>query len=397
MIPQSQTKARNEATLRRIVLDMPRQKIGEVSRLGMGKPETIPLWYGESDIPTPAFICDAAAAALREGRTFYTHKRGLPELRSALATYMSDLYGTAIDMERVTVTMSGMAAISLAMNAILDPGDNAVNVTPVWPNCISAAESRGAEARRVPLDLENGVWRLDLDRLFAACDDRTRIIFINSPGNPTGWTMDRGQQQAVLDFARANGIWIIADEVYARIVYDGNVAPSFLEIAEPDDPLLVINSFSKTWAMTGWRVGWLTHPAGIGEHLTSLIEYTTAAVSEFTQIAGLAAVTQGEPFVNEMREKFRRGKDAVVPRLRTMPGVTIDEPRAAFYAFFRVAGVDDTLEYCKRLYRETNVGIAPGSAFGPEGEGWLRLCFASDVYRLSIAMDRLEQFMAANR
>src|SRR5690606_31248754 len=303
---QPTTKTQNRAPLRRVVLDMPRQKIGEVSRLGLGRPETVPLWYGESDIPTPDFICEAAAAAMRDGRTFYTHKRGLPELRSALADYMAGLYGKPIDVERVTVTMSGMAAISLAMGAILDPGHNSVTVTPVWPNCVSAAESRGAEARRVPLGLENGVWRLDLDRLFGACDANTRIIFVNSPGNPTGWMMERDEQQAILDFARERGIWIIADEVYARIVYDRNVAPSFLEIAEPDDPLLVINSFSKTWAMTGWRMGWLTHPPGIGEYLTSLIEYTTAAVAEFTQLGALAAVTQGEPFLATMRDRFLR-------------------------------------------------------------------------------------------
>lgn len=381
------------ATLRQTVLDMPRQKIGEVSRLGLGQPDTIPLWYGESDLPTPRFICDAAHQAMCAGRTFYTHKRGLPELRMALADYMSWLYGTGIDMERITVTMSGMAAIMLAMQAILETGDNTVNVTPVWPNCVHAAEVRGAEARRVPLESRNGVWRLDLDRLFAACDGRTRILFINSPGNPTGWMIEREEQQAILEFARERGIWIVADEVYARLVYDRPVAPSFLEIAGPEDPVLVVNSFSKSWAMTGWRIGWLTHPERIGEYLSSLIEYSTAAVPEFSQLAGRAAVTQGEPFVQEMRERCRRGRDIVVPRLKDIPRVTIDPPRAAFYAFFKVAGVSDSLDFAKRLFRETKVGLAPGAAFGPEGEGWLRLCFASDPARLETAMERIERFL----
>ena len=381
------------AALRRTIQEMPRQLIGEVSRLGLGQPDTIPLWYGESDLPTPRFICDAAHAAMVAGRTFYTHKRGLPELRMALGEYMSWLYGAEIDMERVTVTMSGMAAIMLAMQAILEKGDNTVNVTPVWPNCVYAAAVRGAEPRRVPLALQNGVWRLDLDRLFAACDAHTRILFVNSPGNPTGWMMEREEQQAILEFARARGIWIIADEVYARLVYDRPVAPSFLDIAGPEDPVLVVNSFSKSWAMTGWRMGWLTHPERIGENISSLIEYSTAAVPEFTQLAGLAAVQQGEPFVQEMRERCRRGRDVVVPRLKDMPRVTLDPPRAAFYAFFKVAGVDDSLEFAKRLFRETKVGVAPGAAFGPEGEGWLRLCFASDPKRLEVAMDRIEAFL----
>ena len=381
------------AELRQSIVQMPRQLIGEVSRLGLGQPDTIPLWYGESDIPTPRFICDAAHAAMCSGRTFYTHKRGLPELRTALAEYMTWLYGSEIDMDRVTVTMSGMASIMLAMQAILDKGDNTVNVTPVWPNCVHCAEVRGAEPRRVPLESSNGVWRLDLDRLFDACDGRTRILFINSPGNPTGWMMEREEQQAILDFARQRGIWIIADEVYARLVYDRPAAPSFLEIAEPEDPVLVVNSFSKSWAMTGWRMGWLTHPARIGENISSLIEYSTAAVPEFTQLAGLTAVSQGEPFVGEMRERCRRGRDLVVPRLKEIPRVTLDYPRAAFYAFFRVTGMDDSVEFAKRLFRETKVGVAPGRAFGPEGEGWLRLCFASDPKRLETAMTRIESFL----
>lgn len=381
------------AELRPAIRALPPQLIGEVSRLGLGQPDTIPLWYGESDLPTPRFICDAAHAAMCAGRTFYTHKRGLPELRMALAEYMSWLYGAEIDMERITVTMSGMAAIMLAMQAVLDQGDNTVNVTPVWPNCIHAAQVRGAEPRRVPLESRNGVWRLDLDRLFDACDARTRILFINSPGNPTGWMIEQDEQRAILEFARARGIWIIADEVYARLVYDRPVAPSFVEIAGPEDPVFVVNSFSKSWAMTGWRVGWLTHPERIGESLSSLIEYSTAAVPEFSQLAGLAAVQQGEPFVQEMRERCRRGRDLVVPRLKAIPRVTLDPPRAAFYAFFKVMGVGDSLDFAKRLFRETRVGVAPGAAFGPEGEGWLRLCFASDAARLETAMERIEGFL----
>lgn len=382
------------ARIRRRIVEMPKQKIGEVSKLGLGRPDIVPLWYGESDVPTPKFICDAAHAAMLAGETFYTHKRGIPELRESIARYMSGLYGTAIGDDRVTVTTSGMNGIMLLMQAVLEPGDNAVIVSPIWPNCVHATEVVGAEPRRVVLDQENGVWRLDLDRLFGACDERTRLIFVNSPGNPTGWMMEREEQEAILAFARERGIWVVADEVYARLVYDRRVAPSFLEIAEPDDPVVVVNSFSKSWAMTGWRIGWLTTPPWLGEYLFSLIELNTSAVPPFLQRAAVTAIEDGEWFVEEMRERCRRGREVVVPRLAAMSRVTIDPPRAAFYAFFKVDGVTDSLGLAQRMFRETDVGIAPGAAFGPEGEGWFRLCFASEPARLEVAMDRLEAYLA---
>ncbi|MSO77397.1 MAG: aminotransferase class I/II-fold pyridoxal phosphate-dependent enzyme [Alphaproteobacteria bacterium] len=370
-----------------------KQLIGEVSRLGLGQPDTIALWYGESDQPTPAFICDAAYKAMRAGETFYTHKRGLPELRQTLATYMAGLYGVPMDMERITITMSGMAAIMLSFQALLDAGDNCAIVAPVWPNCSQGTEVMGAEPRRVALELENGVWRLDTQRLMDACDERTRAIFVNSPGNPTGWMLAADQQREILDFCRRRGIWLVADEVYARLVYDRPVAPSFLQVAEPDDPLLVVNSFSKSWAMTGWRIGWLTHPVWMGETISSLIEFSTAAVSVFTQRAGIAAVSEGEPFVAAMLARCRAGRDTVVPRLQAMPRVAINPPSAAFYAFFKVDGVDDSLAFAQEIFHKTNVGLAPGSAFGPEGEGSLRLCFASSPERLNRAMDLLEPML----
>lgn len=382
------------ARLRKVLTDAEPQLIGEVARLGMGDPDAIALWYGEGDLPTPAFICDAAYAAMRAGETFYTHKRGLPELRTALADYMTGLYDQTVDMERVTITSSGMHGILVAMQAILAAGDNAVIVGPVWPNAEATVRVVGAEPRTVSLNNENGVWRLDLDKLFAACDDSTRLIFVNSPGNPTGWMLEREEQQAILDFSRARGIWIMADEVYARLVYDRNVAPSFLDIAEADDPVIVVNSFSKSWAMTGWRIGWLTHPPWIDEVLAELIEYSTSSVQPFLQRAAITAVTEGEPLVEQIRELCRAGRDVVTPALSAHPRVVMAPPVAAFYAFFQVDGMTDSLEWAKQLYRETKVGIAPGRSFGPEGEGWLRLCFASSPERLNLAMDRLTDYLS---
>lgn len=381
------------ARIRSVVADAEPQLIGEVAKLGIGDPDAIALWFGEGDMPTPGFICDAAHRSMMAGETFYSHKRGLPELRDALAGYMSGIYAQPVDASRVTITCSGMHGILIAMQAVLEAGDNAVLIGPIWPNAAATVRIAGAEARIASLRSENGRWRLDLDRLFDLVDDNTRVIFINSPGNPTGWMMERDEQQAVLDFARARGIWVMADEVYARIVYDRPVAPSFLDIAEPDDPVIVINSFSKSWAMTGWRVGWLTHPAGIGDPLAELFEYSISTVPPFLQQAAVTAVTEGEDLVAEVRERCRAGREIVAPALASHPRVAFAPPAAAFYAFFQVDGMDDSLDWCKRLYRETKVGVAPGSAFGPEGEGWIRLCFASSPTRLKTAMDRMLDFL----
>jgi aspartate/methionine/tyrosine aminotransferase len=366
-------------------------RIVEVWKLGFQIPDVIGLWVGEGDLPTPAFICDAAAAALKRGETFYTHKRGIPELRQALIDYHQRIYRIRLTDDRIAVTSAGMNALMLAMECLVGPGDNAVCVTPVWPNIFATIEIMGAQVRHLPLDPMPTGWQLDLERLFAACDERTRVIYLASPGNPSGWVMPRAKQQALLDFARKRGIWIVADEVYARIVYDGALAaPSFLELAEPDDALVVVNSFSKAWAMTGWRIGWMIMPARLTAAVDKLIEFNTSGAQPFLQRGCVAALTQGEPFVAEMVARYRTSRDLVLQRLGAMKRVRVVRPEAAFYLMFSVDGMTDALAFAKRLVTETRVGLAPGSAFGPGGDGHLRLCFASSLDRLSQAMDRLE-------
>lgn len=378
------------AGLRPEIETLETQQIMQVSVLAMGDPDVIPLWYGESDMVTPDFIRRAAAEALEAGHTFYTHKWGIPELRETLASYSSGLYGVPIASERITVTSSGMTGIMMVMQALVGTGDNILLVDPIWPNGAAAAEVMGGEVRRVSLQPNSqGDWHLDLDRLFAAADDRTRLIFVNSPGNPTGWMMERDQQQAILDFCRRRGIWIVADEVYGRLVYDRKVAPSFLEISSPEDPVIVVNSFSKSWAMTGWRMGWLTLPERIAGPIGNLVEYNTSGTPAFLQHAGVVAVREGEDVVRAMVERCRAGRAVVSRRLAALPRVTYSPPVAAFYAFFRVDGMTDSLDFAKRLVREARVGVAPGTAFGPSGEGWLRLCFARATDGLEAAMDRL--------
>ena len=383
------------APIRPEVLAIETQQIMQVSRLAMDDPEVIAMWYGESDITTPEFICDAAASALRRGQTFYTHKWGIPRLRETLAVYTGGLYGTKIAKDRVTVTSSGMTGIMMMMQALVGAGDNILVVDPIWPNGALAAQVMGGEVRRTSLEANSqGDWHLDLDKLFSAVDARTRLIFVNSPGNPTGWMMEGEQQRAILDFCRERGIWIVADEVYGRLVYDRAVAPSFLNIADPEDPVVVVNSFSKSWAMTGWRMGWLIHPERLTEKIGDLVEYNTSGTPEFLQEAGIVAVRDGEETVAAMVERCRNGRDAASRRLAGMPRVIYRPPAAAFYAFFKVDGMEHSLDFAKRLATEFKVGIAPGTAFGPSGEGWLRLCFAQSPERIDEAMDRLERALA---
>lgn len=377
------------ARIRPRVAALEASPIREIAHEGMTIEGAIPLWFGEPDRPTPEFIVAASDRALREGRTFYTPNAGVAELREAIAAYTRRLYGREVGPERISVTAAGMNALMTIAEALVDPGDNVVNVTPVWPNFLRCVEIMGGEARQVALVPGDAGWRLDLDRLFAACDDRTRAICVNSPSNPTGWVMEAEEQRAALEFCRARGLWVIADEVYARIVYDRAAAPSFLEVAEPDDPLVVVNSFSKSWAMTGWRLGWITAPPALGPALEKLAEFNVASPATHSQYAGIAAIRDGEAFVADTVARYRAARDAVRQRLGAMRRARLAPMQGAFYAFFAVDGMDDSRAFAKRVLREARVGLAPGMAFGAGGEGHLRLCYAKSPELLGEALDRL--------
>jgi aspartate/methionine/tyrosine aminotransferase len=393
--PMSKPGERPVAPIRPEIEALADSRIVEVWKLGFQVPDVIGLWVGEGDLPTPAFICEAAAEALRRGDTFYTHKRGIPELRQALIDYHRKTYGVSLADDRIAVTSAGMNAMMLAMESLVGAGDNAICVTPVWPNIFATIEILGGAVRHLPLDPTPAGWQLDLDHLFAACDGRTRVIYLASPGNPTGWVMPRQQQRDLLEFARKRGIWIVADEVYGRIVYDGApAAPSFLELATPEDAVVVVNSFSKAWAMTGWRIGWMVMPARLTATVDKLIEFNTSGAQPFLQRACVVAIQQGEPFLKELVQRYAAARELVLQRLGGMRRVRIVRPEAAFYVMFGVDGMADSLAFAKRLVHETHVGLAPGSAFGPGGDGHLRLCFAASRERLSEAMDRLEPLLS---
>ena len=380
--------------IRDTITDIPTSAIRQIATIGMQMDDVIPFWFGEPDAPTPDFIVAAGPKALQEGKTYYTLNRGILELREALAVYMGGLYGRDIDIERVTVTASAMNAIAVIMQCVIDPGDNAVMVGPLWPNIAACAEIMGGEVREVSQEPGEDRWRLDLDRLFASVDDRTKVVLVNSPSNPTGWVMSREEQRAVLEFCRARGTWVVADEVYDRIVYDAPYAPSFLEISEPEDLVLRVNSFSKSWAMTGWRLGWITAPPAFGPVIEKMTEFNIANAPSVAQYAGITALAEGEPFIRATVDRYRAARDLTYQRLGSMPRVRLSLPEGAFYAFFAVDGVTDSLSFAEEVLRKTHVGVAPGAAFGSRGEGHLRLCFASALDTLSGAFDRLEPLLS---
>ena len=373
-----------------------------VAHLGLDRPGLIPLWFGETDLVTPPFIRQAAIKALEEGKTFYVWARGIPELREAIAGFHQRTLGRPIDPERITVPGAAMLSIVMALNCVVETGDNIVIVAPVWPNIFHAAQIAGAEVRLVRLDedWQKGRWHLDLDKLFANCDARTKAIFISSPNNPTGWVASRAEQQAILDFARNRGLAIISDEVYGTLVFDGSThAPSFLHIADEDDPVFVINSFSKPWAMTGWRIGWLTHPRNLAETMKLMSPAANTGTTTFNQYGALAALTpEGDAFREQLRQRCEKNRALVADFIARQNRVRWIEPAGAFYGHLQVEGLKDSLAFAKDMVLRANVGTAPGSAFGlgdPRDEAYVRICFARDAEGLSEGLKRIETALAS--
>ncbi|MGF6967081.1 aspartate/methionine/tyrosine aminotransferase [Paraburkholderia sp. WC7.3g] len=377
-------------------------QIREVANAGFGVEDVLPFWFGESDRVTPAFIRDAASAALAAGATFYTHNLGIAPLRAALAGYVSELHG-ATSPEHIAVTSAGVNALMLAAQLVVDAGDRVVAVTPLWPNLVEIPKILGAHVETVALGYGERGWQLDVGKLLAALTPDTRMLMINSPNNPTGWVMDRDDQRTVLEHCRRHGIWIVADEVYERLYYpdDGaagaasaQTAPSFLDLATRDERVICVNSFSKAWLMTGWRLGWIVAPTALMDDLAKLVEYNTSCAPSFVQQAGMAALEQGERFTQELVRDLRTSRDHLVCALSAVPGVDVKAPLGAMYLFFSMPDSTRSLDLCKAMVREVGLGVAPGSAFGPQGEGFVRWCYACDSARLDAGVERLTRFLA---
>jgi aspartate/methionine/tyrosine aminotransferase len=391
--------------MRQVVLDLEESLIRQVANAGMGRSDVLKFWFGESDEVTPAFIREAAARSISEGETFYAHNLGLAELREAIAAYCDGLRcegAATVGADRIAVTSGGVNALMLAVQAVVDAGDEVVAVTPVWPNLTAQPAIMGAMVRCVSLKPVAGRWQLDMDELLAAVTSATRLLIVNSPNNPTGWTLSRAEQEVLLAHCRKTGTWILADEVYERLFFEDSpngCAPSFLDIALPDDRLMVAHSFSKSFLMTGWRLGWLVLPAAFTTHMGKLIEFNTSCAPVFIQRAGVVALQRTDEVTPRVVAHLKSCRDTLVPLLQAVPGVELAPAPGGMYAFFRLAGQGDAFETAKRLVVEAGLGLAPGDAFSadrsPAMQGWLRWCFASqDLARLGEGVGRLRGWLA---
>jgi aspartate aminotransferase len=379
---------------------VPYTKIRELGELAMSTEGVLRLYFGESNLPTPAFIVDAAVRALREGQTFYSENAGLPPLRREIAGQYRRLHDVELDPEyEIVVTASGVQALHLAIRSVVDPGDEVVILSPAWPNSTSIVALSHGVPIDVQLALKGERYQIDFAALEAALGPRTRLIVLTSPSNPLGWVADVNEQLRLLELCRDRGIWLLADEVYERIFYAGteigDPAPSILRLCDRDDPVHVVQSFSKSYCMTGWRVGWLVTRRDLGPKLAQLNEFFVSHAATFAQVAAQTALAEGEADLRRMVAAFKANRDFCVAALRDIPRVTVPEPGGAFYVFPRVDGLVDSFDFCRRLLVEQKVGLAPGSAFGAGGEGSVRICYAADRSILEAALERLENFLRA--
>lgn len=381
--------------LRTSLDSLPASRIREVANAALGREDIVKFWFGEGDLPTPEFIRAAAKQALDAGETFYNHNLGIAELRQAIADYASRLHGVRIEPDRIAVTSAGVNALSLIAQALFDPGDRVAIVTPVWPNLTSIPRIMGAEVVRVPLECKGGVWSLDLQKLIDAAAPGTRAVLVNSPNNPTGWTMPQADWNALLAHCRRHGIWLVSDDAYERLVYTGEPhAPGVLARIEDGERFISANTFSKSWTMTGWRLGWLIAPSRFVADFGKLVEFNTSCAPPFVQRAGIVAIRDGDPLIRDTVARLKRARDLLVQRLRALPGIEAAAPAGAMYLFFRIPGrSDDSLAFAKDLVTRCGLGLAPGIAFGAEGEGYLRWCFAATEALIEQGVERLARHL----
>lgn len=384
-------------------LAVPHSRIREVADLAMSMQGVLRLYFGESTLPTPDFVQQAAIDAMRAGYTVYTENAGLPSLRQAIAAQYRKLHGIEVDpATRMLVTASGVQALHMGIRGCLDPGDEAIVLTPAWQNQMSIARMSGASVREVPLSYDGARFHIDFAALHAAVTPRSRLLVYTSPSNPLGWVATVDEQQALLEFARRHDLWLLADEVYERLYYPddappGTPAPSILRLASPDDPVVVVQSFSKSYCMTGWRVGWIVARQDFADRATKLNEFVVSCAAGFSQKAAEAALAHGESAIVEMLSMYRANRDLCLQALRDLPGVSVPAAEGAFYLFPRIEGLTDSLEFCKQLLRERKVGVAPGAAFGSGGENSIRLCYAVGRDVLEPALDHLSAFLRHTR
>lgn len=378
----------------------PDSGIVKAAMYGFTVPGVIPLWAGEGNVPTSELISRAATESLLNGETFYTWQRGIPDLREALARYHARSFGRDVSHENFIVTSGGMHAIQIAVQMIAGKGGEIIVPTPAWPNYAAVLRLQGSRPVEVPMQFDRGRWGLDLDRLFDAITPRTKAISLNSPSNPVGWTATLDELIAVRDACRKRGIWILGDEVYSRFYYGekGETrAPSFLDICDTEEQLLLANTFSKNWAMTGWRVGWLQAPKALAGAIERIVQVTSSGTPAFLQRGCVAALEKGEDILTAQVVRARTNRDQVVRRMNQMPKLRFEIPTGAFYMFFKIDGMTDSSATAMRIIDEAKVGFAPGATFGLGGEGFLRMCYLRDPAKIEEALDRFETWLKTSQ
>jgi aspartate/methionine/tyrosine aminotransferase len=380
--------------LRHEVAGVAESPLVQIATVAEAMPGAVKLCYGESDLPTPEFICLAAGEAALAGHTFYTHTAGTPELREAIATKVLELHRVSYQPPEIMSTVGGSMGIFTAIRACVGAGDNAVIISPAYAIFANAVTLAGGEPRPVPLTQSGERLVFDVDRVRSAIDDDTRLLVVNSPSNPTGWMVSIDEQRALAELAVQHGFRILADEVYERLVYDAPVAPSFARVVSDKDRLIVVNSFSKTYNMTGWRLGWVQSSESVVRQMYKAAEFITSNPTAIVQQAGIVALRDGESYVRELQATYASRRDLVIRAMAEIPGVSLPTPAGAFYAFPRISGLGDSATFAMDLLRRSGVALAPGSAFGATGEGHVRLCFAASEPSLTRALTSLREHIA---
>jgi len=389
--------------MREEFLNVAESPMVQIATIAESMPGSLKLCYGESDLPTPRFICDAMTEAALAGHTFYTHTAGTRELRQAIADKVFELHRVRYDIPEIMATVGGTLAIYTAIRTFVGRGDNAVIVSPAYAIFSNAVIMAGGEPRPASLALHGKRFVLDLDRVRAAIDPNTRMLIVNSPSNPTGWVISADEQRALVEIAERHDLVILADEVYERLVYDDEpqgalrVAPSFARVEIDRDRLIVINSFSKNYNMTGWRLGWAQASARTIKTMYKAAEFITSNPAAMVQQAGIVALRDGESWIAQLRDHYARRRAQVKTALESIPGVTLPDPQGAFYAFPRFSFITDSAAFTAELVRDTGVALAPGVGFGTDGEGYIRVCFASSEATVSEALARLQTFVINRR
>lgn len=370
-------------------------RVRAIAEIAMTMEGVYPLYFGESNLQTPAFIKKALEEAVEGGYTYYTSNAGLLSLREELAQYYATKHGVSLDpRSEILITASGVQALNATIRCVVDPGDEAIVLTPAWPNGAQIVRLIGGTAIEIAQPLEGNRFTIDFEAMERAVTPRTKLLLYTSRSNPLGWVATEEEQRQLLEFARRHQLWLLADEVYERLDYRTDYAPSILRLTEKNDAVFVVQSFSKSYCMTGWRLGWVAGRKDLVKRATELNEFLVSCPAGFTQRAGETALREGEAFVREQKEQLRANRDYCVGQLRQVAGVRIPEPEGAFYLFPAIEGLRDSFAFAKNCLLATKVGIAPGVAFGPGGEGSIRICYAADRTVLEPAMERLCDYIS---